>query len=109
MTGWRLGYLIAPTRLLEASHVIHSNSSAGVNWPAQRAGIAALQGPSEPIATPIRSAELTKLLLADGVAVRSGTEYGPAGEGYVRVSYSATLEDIHRGADSLRRVFTRLS
>jgi aspartate aminotransferase len=150
MTGWRLGYLIAPTRLLEAAHVIHSNSSAGVNWPTQRAGIAALQGPSEPIAemiagyesrrqalleglagtpgfepvlpegafylylgfrfaTPIRSAELTKLLLADGVAVRSGTEYGPAGEGYVRVSYSATLEDIHRGADSLRRVFTRLS
>jgi len=122
MTGWRLGYLIASTKLLDAAHVIHSNSSAGVNWPSQRAGIAALQGPWQPVAemiagyesrrqalleglaatpgfepvlpegafylyvgfrfaTPVRSADLTKLLLAEGVAVRSGTEYGPAGEG----------------------------
>jgi aspartate aminotransferase len=60
-------------------------------------------------ATPVRSADLTKLLLAEGVAVRSGTEYGPAGEGYVRVSYSATLDDIHRGAERLHRLFEKLS
>jgi aspartate aminotransferase len=150
MTGWRLGYLVASPGLLDAAHVIHANSSAGVNWPTQRAGIAALHGPWEPIAemiagyqvrrealveglagtpglepvwpegafylylgfkfaTPIRSAELTKLLLAEGVAVRSGTEYGPAGEGYLRVSYSATLDDIHQGAQRLHRVFKKLS
>src|SRR5712691_5278035 len=150
MTGWRLGYLVASPGLLDAAHVIHANSSAGVNWPTQRAGIAALHGPWEPIAemiagyqvrrealveglagtpglvpvlpegafylylgfkfaTPIRSAELTKLLLAEGVAVRSGTEYGPAGEGYLRVSYSATLDDIHQGAQRLHRVFQKLS
>jgi aspartate aminotransferase len=150
MTGFRLGYLIAPPDLLQPAHIIHSNCSAGVNWPTQRAGIAALEGPQEPVAemiagydarrlalleglagTPglepisaegtfylytgfnfdrrISSADLTKLLVAEGVAVRSGTEYGPAGEGYLRISYSATLEDIRKGAERLHRVFENLT
>ncbi|MDQ6709043.1 MAG: aminotransferase class I/II-fold pyridoxal phosphate-dependent enzyme [Candidatus Dormibacteraeota bacterium] len=150
MTGWRLGYLIAPPDLLRPAQVIHSNIVAGVNWPAQRAGIAALQGPTEPVTEmiagydarrhalleglagtpglqpippegafylyvgfkfqrPISSANLTKLLLTEGVAVRSGTEYGPAGEGYLRLSYSASFDDIRRGAERLRRAFTKLS
>jgi aspartate aminotransferase len=58
---------------------------------------------------PIRSADLTKLLLAEGVAVRSGTEYGPAGEGYLRLTYSATFDDIRKGAERLRSVFQQLS
>jgi aspartate aminotransferase len=150
MTGWRLGYLVAPTELLQPVHIIHSNCVAAVNWPAQRAGIAALQGPIEPIAamvagydtrrqavlqalagtpglrpivpegtfylyigftfdTLISSADLTKLLVTEGVAVRSGTEYGRAGEGYLRLSYSATLDDIRLGAERLHRVFENLT
>ncbi|TMC99095.1 MAG: aminotransferase class I/II-fold pyridoxal phosphate-dependent enzyme [Chloroflexi bacterium] len=150
MTGWRLGYLIAPAELLPAAYVIHSNCASVVSWPAQRAGIAALQGRREPIDemiagylarredmllglagtpgltltrpegafylyvgfsfdTPIRSADLAKLLLAEGVAVRSGTEYGPSGEGHLRLSYSATFDDIRTGAQRLHRVFEHLS
>ena len=150
MTGWRLGYLIAAPRLLTPAHTIHSNCVAAVNWPAQRAGIAALQGPREPIdamfagydarrqamleglagtpglrpitpegtfylyvgfnfSTHITSAELTKRLLAEGVAVRSGTEYGRAGEGYIRLSYSATFDDIRDGTQRLHRVFEDVS
>lgn len=150
MTGWRLGYLIAPAHLLAPAHTIHSNCVAAVNWPAQRAGIAALQGPRERIdemvagyharrqamleglaGTPglkpitpegtfylyigfsfntrITSMDLTKRLLAEGVAVRSGTEYGRAGEGYIRVSYSATFDDIREGTHRLHRVFDGLS
>jgi aspartate aminotransferase len=150
MTGWRLGYLIAPPQLLTPAHTIHSNCVAAVNWPAQRAGIAALRGPREPIdamlagyearrqamleglaGTPgltpitpegtfylyigfsfsarITSAELTKRLLAEGVAVRSGTEYGRAGEGFLRLSYSATFDDIREGTQRVHRVFEDLS
>jgi aspartate aminotransferase len=150
MTGWRLGYLIAPPELLHPAHVIHSNCVAAVSWPTQRAGIAALEGPQGPIAamvagyharreallqglagtpglrpitpegtfylyvgfkfeTPMRSTDLTKLLLTEGVAVRSGTEYGPAGQGYLRLSYSATLDDIRNGAQRLHRVFEHLT
>jgi aspartate aminotransferase len=150
MTGFRLGYLIARPELLQPTHIIHSNCVAAVSWPTQRAGIAALQGPQEPVAamvagyderrqallqglagtpglTPIApegtfylyigfrfdkrisSADLTKLLVNEGVAVRSGTEYGPAGEGYLRISYSATLDDIRHGAERLHRVFENLT
>jgi len=150
MTGWRLGYLIAPPELLEAAHTIHSNSIGSVNWPTQRAGIAALQGPVEPVAEmiegynarrhallegldgtpglkvirpegafylyvgfnfdkPTRSADVTRQLLAEGVAVRSGTEYGPSGEGCLRLSYSASFDDIHRGAQRLKHLFEMLS
>jgi aspartate aminotransferase len=128
MTGWRLGYLIAPPELVNAAHVIHSNCVAAVNWPTQRAGIAALEGLAgtpglKPVApegafylyigfdfeSPISSADMTKRLLAEGVAVRSGTEYGPAGEGYLRLSYSATFDDIRNGAQRLQRVFQNLS
>jgi aspartate aminotransferase len=150
MTGWRVGYLIAPPQLLKPAHTVHSNCVAAVNWPAQRAAIAALQGPREPVDAmlagydarrqamleglagtpglkaitpegtfyqyigfsfekPISSAELTKRLLAEGVAVRSGTEYGRAGEGYLRLSYSATFDDIREGTQRLHRVFEELS
>jgi len=150
MTGWRVGYLIAPPQLLTPAHTVHSNCVAAVNWPAQRAAIAALQGPREPVDAmlagydarrqamlaglagtpglkaitpegtfylyigfsfekPISSAELTKRLLAEGVAVRSGTEYGPAGEGYLRLSYSALFDDIREGTQRLHRVFEELS
>jgi len=150
MTGWRLGYLIAPAELLQAAYVIHTNCASVVNWPAQRAGIAALQGPRQPIDemiagyharreamllglagtpglraispegafylyvgfsfdSPMRSTDLTKRLLSEGVAVRSGTEYGPAGEGYLRLSYSATFDDIREGTQLIHRVFEQLS
>ena len=150
MTGFRLGYLIAAPELLQPAHIILSNCSAGVNWPTQRAGIAALEGPQEPVAQmvagyharrqalleglagtpglkpispegtfylyvgfnferPISSADLTRLLVTEGVAVRSGTEYGQAGEGYIRLSYSATLDDIRKGAERLHRVFESLT
>ncbi len=150
MTGWRLGYLIAPAALFQPVYVIHTNCASVVSWPAQRAGLAALQGPREPIDemiagylarredmllglagtpglrltrpegafylyvgfsfdTPMRSADLAKLLLAEGVAVRSGTEYGPSGEGYLRLCYSATFDDIREGTQRLHRVFEHLS
>ena len=150
MTGWRLGYLIAPANLLQSAHVIHSNCASVVNWPAQRAGIAALQGPrdrvDEMIAgysarreamlaglagtpglkltrpegafylyigfsfdAPMRSADLAKRLLTEGVAVRSGTEYGPSGEGFLRLSYSATFDDIRDGTQRLHRLFEQMS
>ena len=59
--------------------------------------------------SPMRSTDLTKRLLSEGVAVRSGTEYGPAGEGYLRLSYSATFDDIREGTQLIHRVFEQLS
>ncbi len=149
MTGWRLGYAAAGAHLLGPARAIHDNTVMAIPGPVQRAGIAALTGPQEPVremhqgyahrralllerlaglpgatlTVPegafyvflrfdprllgVDSAELTALLLDDGVAVRSGTEYGAAGRGCLRVSFSSDIGDIEGGARILADRFAR--
>lgn len=45
--------------------------------------------------------EMTAFLMERGVALRSGTEFGPAGEGYVRLSFATSRENIREGARRL--------
>jgi aspartate aminotransferase len=47
------------------------------------------------------SREMAAFLLDRGVAVRSGTEFGPAGEGHVRLSFATSRENIQEGARRL--------
>jgi aspartate/methionine/tyrosine aminotransferase len=149
MTGWRLGYAAAAPSLLAPMRAIHDNLVLAIPSGVQRAGIAALTGPQEPVeemrrgylerralildglaglpaaapmspqgafyvflrfdvdALGVESGELTSLLLDDGVAVRSGTEYGRAGRGCLRVSYASELEDIRSGARLIQERFAR--
>jgi aspartate aminotransferase len=45
--------------------------------------------------------EFTRYLLDRGLAVRSGTEFGPGGEGHVRLSFATSRENIEEGAKRL--------
>jgi len=47
MTGWRLGYSVWPSSLIEAATRLCVNSHSCVNAPTQFAGIAALNGPQD--------------------------------------------------------------
>ncbi len=49
MTGWRLGYAVWPESLVEAATKLCVNDHSCVNASAQFAGIAALDGPQEPV------------------------------------------------------------
>jgi len=49
MTGWRLGYCIAPERIARAMTLLANNTYACVNTFVQHAAIAALTGPDEPV------------------------------------------------------------
>ncbi len=49
MTGWRMGYGVMPTCLVEAVNKLMVNSCSCVASFTQRAGIAALRGPQEPV------------------------------------------------------------
>lgn len=52
----------------------------------------------------LRSGALaTKLLREYGVAVLSGTAFGAAGEGYLRISYAASLETLQKGLERIRQ------
>ena len=56
MTGWRLGYAVMPVEFAQATNLFNNNTFSCATTFVQHAGIAALQGPDEPIAA--MSAEL---------------------------------------------------
>lgn len=49
MTGWRLGYCVAPKGILSELVKVHAYSVTSANSVAQKAGIAALEGPQESV------------------------------------------------------------
>jgi aspartate/methionine/tyrosine aminotransferase len=57
----------------------------------------------------IPSKELARRLLdEEGVAVLAGTDFGPGGEGYIRLCYATSMEAIERGVEKIGKFFARL-
>ncbi|MBL7074025.1 aminotransferase class I/II-fold pyridoxal phosphate-dependent enzyme, partial [candidate division KSB1 bacterium] len=54
MTGWRLGYIIAPMDFIRSLHKIHQNFFLSANAFVQKAGVAALKGPQDSSAQMVR-------------------------------------------------------
>ncbi|MGB8311147.1 MAG: pyridoxal phosphate-dependent aminotransferase [Halobacteriota archaeon] len=143
MTGWRLGYALAPKIILKGMLKIQQHSVSHPTSFVQYAGIEALTGDQQPvyemtaefrirrdlvidelskIGTKCRkpsgafyafidvskygtSIEVTERLLRDAyVAVTPGSAFGPNGEGYVRLSYAASREQIVNGIKRMSEV-----
>jgi aspartate aminotransferase len=51
---------------------------------------------------PIAAREMAGIMRDRGVLLRSGTEYGPGGEGYIRVAFAASRDKITEGMLRLR-------
>src|SRR5262249_3850929 len=65
MTGWRLGYGVWPQALVASAEKLAINCPSCVNAAAQRAGIAALTGPREPVRRMVAAfAERRELIVA---------------------------------------------
>jgi aspartate/methionine/tyrosine aminotransferase len=150
MTGWRLGYCIAPEEIAKTVTLFNNNTFSCVATFVQRAGIAALTGDDAPVlrmneifrerrdaivaglnsipgvsctlpegafyafpnVSKIASDDkhLARWLLENaGVACLGGSSFGPAGAGYLRFSYAASLEDIGWALDQLREALPRYS
>ncbi len=59
--------------------------------------------------TDIPSAKLAEILLREGhVAVTPGTAFGPGGEGFFRVSYATSEDQIREGFDRIKRTLAQL-
>lgn len=55
------------------------------------------------------SAKLAEILLREGhVAVTPGTAFGPGGEGFFRVSYATSEDQIREGFDRIKRTLAQL-
>lgn len=142
MTGWRLGYGVFPSELVEPVSRLVTNSVSCVPAFCQYAAIAALEGPWDAVeqmraafrerrkvvvdglnaidgiscrepggafyAFPniqglgMRSDDLADGLLRDaGVACLPGTSFGAAGEGFLRLSYANSVENLREALTAI--------
>ena len=56
----------------------------------------------------LRSEALTEHCLHHGVGVRSGTEFGPAGEGYIRLTFAGSVAKFEPGLERLHTAMKAL-
>ena len=148
MTGWRLGYVVAPSDLASLLFGVHRAIAGPITTFVQRAGAAALRGSQDCVAEmrdeygkrgslmhrlalaipglhpvdpqggfylycryehALSAREIRQRLWEAGVAVRSGSEFGAAGEGHLRFSYSVDESTIEKGMAVVGDVFRQLS
>jgi aspartate aminotransferase len=150
MTGWRLGYGIAPKPIIDQMERLMINSNSCTCSFTQMAGIEALTGPQDAVmqmvnefkqrrdaivaglnAIPgihclkpegafyvfpnVKALPMTCDMLADylleeaGVAVLAGTAFGEWGEGYLRLSYANSLENINEALAKIAAALYRHS
>src|SRR5258705_11661367 len=152
MTGWRVGYALAPREWTREMLKVQSHSTSNPNSIAQYAAIEALKGPQESVAemlaeytarrawllAALRSiprlscnepegafyafpswreclgSELTtsadfasRLLTEEHTVVTDGAAFGA--EGYLRISYATSMEQLVEGVTRIRRFVERLN
>jgi aspartate aminotransferase len=148
MTGWRVGYAVAPPDVLKLMNRIQQHTLTCTSSVAQYAALAALAGPKTPVEEMVRtfrerrdylhgavngidglscrmpdgafyiffsydvdisSLDLAKRLLEEeGIAFTPGGAFGAEGEGFLRISYAASMEDLREGVARLARGYARI-
>jgi aspartate aminotransferase len=152
MTGWRVGYALAPVEWTKAMLKVQGHSTSNTNSIAQWAAVEALTGPQESVGEMlgeytsrrewllkalcdipgIKCAEpegafyafpnvrgclqnglrtsgefAQRLLEEEHTVVTDGAGFGA--EGYVRISYATSMEQIKEGVERIRRLTEKLT
>jgi len=101
MTGWRLGYTIAPAHLATIISRLQEPIISSTNSPTQKAGVAALMGPQECVET-MRQAYHRRRDLAVRIMADNGLyRYTPQGAFYLLVDVSAAGRDSYAVAKAI--------
>lgn len=149
MTGWRLGYGIAPKAIAQAIELLIINSESCTCAFTQLAGVAALTGPQTVVTDmvnefkrrrdrvvaalnaidgitcqtpqgafyafpnvkqlPMGDRALSDYLLNEaGVAVLPGSSFGKYGDGYLRLSYANSMENLMEGLNRMKIAIEKL-
>lgn len=67
MTGWRIGFVVGNKEIIEGIGQVKTNVDSGVFEAVQRAAIAAMRGPRDPIEENVETYEKRRDLLIDGI------------------------------------------
>jgi len=139
MTGWRLGYALAPAPIMEQMYKIHQFAIMSAPTLSQYAGVDALLRDSynqrrrylvkrfkdlgipcfEPFGAfyifpnisqfGLSSEEFAmRLVEEERLAVVPGTAFGDSGEGFLRISYAYSIEDLKTALDRIEHFITKL-
>jgi aspartate aminotransferase len=102
MTGWRCGYAAVPEALVEPLTRFFVNSTSCVPPFVQRAGIAALTGPQDDVATMVAEFEARRDLVVAGLNAQPGVScLSPPGAFYVFPNVAGTPLPAEALADRL--------
>jgi aspartate/methionine/tyrosine aminotransferase len=149
MTGWRLGFGVAPPALAPHLTRLQVNATSCTASFAQMAGIAALEGPQDSVDAMLAEFRRRRRLVVDGlnriegvrclepggafyvfprvdvpgltskqvadellaqegVAVLAGTAFGQHGEGFLRLSFATSAEQLREGLARVEQGIKRL-
>jgi aspartate aminotransferase len=72
MTGWRIGWILAPKAVCEAVDLVQGQSTTNPTTVAQFAALAALEGPSEPFAEMHRIFDERRRVMVGGLSALPG-------------------------------------
>jgi aspartate/methionine/tyrosine aminotransferase len=144
MTGWRVGYTVAPKAIIDEMEKLMEHMVSGVTAVAQRAALAAISAPQDCVREMVATYDKRRHLVHDGlnaidgiqcinpestfyafpnitstglsswdfakylvkehkVAVVPGSIFGQAGEGYVRLSFAAGMDQLKEGIARIGR------
>jgi aspartate aminotransferase len=77
MTGWRLGYAAAPRPIVDAMLKVQEHSVTAASSFVQVGGVAALDGPQEPIAAMVEEFSRRREIITDGLNHLPGVSISP--------------------------------
>ncbi len=93
MTGWRIGYVLAPEPIVQAVTRLQSHSTSNPTSIAQKAALAALTGPMEPVKAMLAEYARRRARVLEGIrAIASLTCTTPQGAFYVYPNARAWME-----------------
>jgi aspartate aminotransferase len=94
MTGWRLGWLVAPPPIFKEISKIQEHTITCATAFAQKAGVAALRGPSEPLQKMVAEFRARRdLICAELEEIERATCFRPAGAFYVFPKFDVPVDD----------------
>ncbi len=144
MTGWRVGYTVAPPAIIDEMEKLMEHMVSGVTAVAQRAALVAIEAPQNCVREMVKTYDKRRRFIHEGlnaidgiqclkpestfyafpnissfglsswefakylvkehkVAVVPGSIFGKSGEGYVRLSFAASIEQLKEGIARIQR------
>lgn len=92
MTGWRIGWMVGPSDAIKAASNLQSHLSSNVNNIAQRAAIAALNGPQDTVEEMRRAFDRRRRFIVEALNTIDGVHVPtPEGAFYVYADVSGLL------------------